>query len=285
MQQEKINELIKQVEALVYYSQIHTVKGVRAAHMPDHETAWRKAQQWLWDKCKADEMGNYALKEQHPGTAIWVKASEFKFEVGISYCAKDERSRGAGFFHKNGAFIWGDGSITHPRDQDDLLILVESESPSKEGAGWVKADTKPEHNVGVLVFIPGEDNHITSGMWDISNEWVLLDEYRTPEEEVTHWMPLPAFPEGYMHNEIPAEWVGALKEAAKELGITSVVPPSKEGNKDRKEDNKLIEFIRDCAENWDCDPDSHTYNLPCRKCEATKLYEQFKNRNNVNAVD
>jgi hypothetical protein len=61
--------------------------------------------------------------------------------------------------------------------------------------------------------------------------------------------------------------------------------PSKEGNKDRKEDNKLIEFIRDCAENWDCDPDSHTYNLPCRKCEATKLYEQFKNRNNVNAVD
>jgi hypothetical protein len=84
------------------------------------------------------------------------------------------------------------------------------------GAVWVKADQKPEHNVGVLVFIPGEDNHITSGMWDISNEWVLLDEYRTPDEEVTHWTALPAFPEGYTNNDIPEEWVSTLKAIAKE---------------------------------------------------------------------
>lgn len=82
--------------------------------------------------------------------------------------------------------------------------------------GWTPADTKPEHNVGVLVFIPGEDNHITSGMWDISNKWVLLDEYRTPEEEVTHWMPLPGFPEGYTWNEIPDDLVDALKKVAKD---------------------------------------------------------------------
>jgi hypothetical protein len=75
----------------------------------------------------------YQDETKHPSTAIWVKASEFKFEVGVSYNAKDEKSRGAGFFHKNGAFLWGDGSITHPRDQDDLLILDENESPSKEG--------------------------------------------------------------------------------------------------------------------------------------------------------
>lgn len=55
----------------------------------------------------------------------------------------------------------------------------------------------PEHNVGVLVFIPDEDNHITSGMWDIDNKWVLLDEYRVPECEVTHWMKLPVLPNGY----------------------------------------------------------------------------------------
>lgn len=84
------------------------------------------------------------------------------------------------------------------------------------GARWVKADQKPEHNVGVLVFIPGEDNHITSGMWDISNEWVLLDEYRTPEEEVTHWMELPLFPDGYKHDVISDDWVSALKAIAKE---------------------------------------------------------------------
>lgn len=58
----------------------------------------------------------------------------------------------------------------------------------------VKENGYPEHNLGVLVFIPGEDNHMTSGMWDIDNKWVLLDEYRVPEEEVTHWTYLPIPP-------------------------------------------------------------------------------------------
>jgi hypothetical protein len=39
---------------------------------------------------------------------------------------------------------------------------------------------------------------------------------------------------------------------------------------------KLLEFARDISENWDCDPDSHTYNTPCRKCEATKLYNEYQ---------
>jgi hypothetical protein len=60
---------------------------------------------------------------------------------------------------------------------------------------WINADyEKPEYNVGVLVFIPEEDNHITSGMWDVSNKWVLLDEYRKPECKVTHWRKLPPKP-------------------------------------------------------------------------------------------
>lgn len=62
--QTKINDLIKQVEALVYYSQIHTVRGVVAAGMPTHEEAWTKAQQWLWDNCKEDGNGNYILAPQ-----------------------------------------------------------------------------------------------------------------------------------------------------------------------------------------------------------------------------
>lgn len=97
--------------------------------------------------------------------------------------------------------------------------LKDYAAKAQPGAVWVKADTKPEHSVGVLVFIPGEDNHITSGMWDISNKWVLLDEYRTPEEEVTYWMPLPAFPEGYPAYELPDE-IGAMikKIAREELG-------------------------------------------------------------------
>lgn len=66
---------------------------------------------------------------------------------------------------------------------------------------WFKTDNDwfdatqhmPAENVAVLVFIPAEDNHITSGMWDVSKKWVLLDEYREVSE-VTHWMPLPEPP-------------------------------------------------------------------------------------------
>jgi hypothetical protein len=58
--------------------------------------------------------------------AIWVKASEFKYEVGASYNAKDSQSKGAGRFDENGDFIWGDTSITHANDQCDLFILAES---------------------------------------------------------------------------------------------------------------------------------------------------------------
>lgn len=60
---EKFQRLIKLVEALVYYSQIHTVKGVRAANMDNHENTWREAQKWLWDNCDIIE-GEYILKHK-----------------------------------------------------------------------------------------------------------------------------------------------------------------------------------------------------------------------------
>lgn len=60
-----------------------------------------------------------------------------------------------------------------------------------EKPDWTKSsDELPEFNVGVFVYIPEEDNHITSGMWDISKKWVLLDEYRIPKSEVTYWRPM-----------------------------------------------------------------------------------------------
>jgi len=39
----------------------------------------------------------------------------------------------------------------------------------------------------------------------------------------------------------------------------------------------LEEFIRDCAVNWDCDSDSHRYDLLCRKCEAKKIFVEAGN--------
>lgn len=84
----------------------------------------------------------------------------------------------------------------------------------KKDNGWYYAETsKPEYNKAVLVLIPNEDNHITSGMWDISKKWILLDEYREitgqqteedikndlPASKVTHYRPLPELPESMLN--------------------------------------------------------------------------------------
>lgn len=60
---------------------------------------------------------------------------------------------------------------------------------------WNNVDADlPDYNVSVMVFIPEEDNHITAGMLDVSGKWILLDEYREPQGNVTHWMPMPFEP-------------------------------------------------------------------------------------------
>lgn len=58
----------------------------------------------------------------------------------------------------------------------------------------------PKQNIGVLVFIPDEDYHITAGMWDVSKKWVLLDDYRVPDCRVTHWMKLPEIPNEFIED-------------------------------------------------------------------------------------
>jgi hypothetical protein len=42
----------------------------------------------------------------------------------------------------------------------------------------------------------------------------------------------------------------------------------------------LIDFVEDCATNWDCDNDSHKYNTPYRMCEAEKVLNNLKRKNN-----
>lgn len=61
----------------------------------------------------------------------------------------------------------------------------------KKDNGWYCArTTKPPYNEGVIVFIPEESGHQTTGMWDESKKWVLLDDYRIPTSEVTAWRPM-----------------------------------------------------------------------------------------------
>jgi hypothetical protein len=96
-------------------------------------------------------------------------------------------------------FIKGtDGDfITQVRGKlNDLIENIASQFQQE----WIPVEMRlPKENVGVLVFIPEEDNHITSGMWDVSKKWVLLDEYRTVSDDapVTHWMLLPPLPQPY----------------------------------------------------------------------------------------
>lgn len=69
---------------------------------------------------------------------------------------------------------------------------------------WISSkDRLPDYNVSVLVFIPEEDNHCTAGMYDISNKWVLLDEYRVPTSEVTYWSEMVDLPEDKSYTKSP----------------------------------------------------------------------------------
>lgn len=77
------------------------------------------------------------------------------------------------------------------------------EPVTEQESAWVKSEVeKPEHNVSVLVFIPEEDNHITTGMWDVSNKWVLLDEYRVPNAQVTYWRPMVDRPKDESYTQV-----------------------------------------------------------------------------------
>ena len=63
MSDNKLMEAIKHLLPLIYYSQIHTVTGVRPAEFDSHKDAWRKAQQFVWDNCEVKD-GEYILKER-----------------------------------------------------------------------------------------------------------------------------------------------------------------------------------------------------------------------------
>lgn len=58
-----INEMAEIIRQLVYYSQISTVTGVRAADMDSHETAWRKGQKLLWSDNFNSRDGKYKFNK------------------------------------------------------------------------------------------------------------------------------------------------------------------------------------------------------------------------------
>lgn len=84
---------------------------------------------------------------------------------------------------------------------------------------WIKSSEQlPPENVSVLVFIPEEDNHCTTGMWDVSKVWVLLDEYRVPRSEVTYWAEMVELPEDHSFTSaVPASEHETMNETISRL--------------------------------------------------------------------
>jgi hypothetical protein len=81
-----------------------------------------------------------------------------------------------------------------PKQMYDI-VSKGNQRDMKTKEDWISSKERlPDFNRSVLVFIPEEDNHITVGMWDVSQKWVLLDEYRVPRSEVTHWAECPPEP-------------------------------------------------------------------------------------------
>ena len=61
--------------------------------------------------------------------------------------------------------------------------------------GWYDAKiTDPDHYVGVMGFIPDEDDHVTAVMLEADGVWVKLDNYDILPEKtsVTYWRPVPS---------------------------------------------------------------------------------------------
>lgn len=100
-----------------------------------------------------------------------------------------------------------DGRVTptlREATEKELSSLWKLLNDFKDGKGWIDArKRKPVQNVSVFVFIPGEDDHVTTGMWDVSNKWVLLDEYRVPDQEVTYWHPVIPAPSDKSYTPAP----------------------------------------------------------------------------------
>lgn len=139
-------------------------------------------------------------KDQPVSAGTWVRASERIPKNDDQYFLKvDGLNRMGNFYdgehNKKMCYITGVAPYEVSEKKFSGIEWLDDSAASPAGDGWVSAaDQKPEHNIGVLVYIPDEDDHITSGMWDIDDKWVLLDEYRVPECEVTHWRPLPTPP-------------------------------------------------------------------------------------------
>lgn len=250
---------------------VELIKKLFTDYLEDHVKSKPSEIKKSWERYRTL---NHLWQDGHNKPTFWDVAKAFKWAAEY----RDEIGGQLTLYNDQWTIISEDEDGNENETQDltpgnvaELYCLQKglNNDIDESAAGravWTTAETKPEHNVGVLVFIPGEDNHITSGMWDIDNKWVLLDEYRTPEEEVTHWMALPSFPDGYIWNEIPDELKAAIKKVAEEeLGkfpVTTTAGRESEGVDEWIDVNERLPELTLPLTWWDDDTNQREVIIP-----------------------
>lgn len=139
--------------------------GVRW-HFSDKDDTDNVSEEDLWELYK---MHHPEIEQPQPGAA-WVKASLFKYVQGAAYHAKDTLSKGAGKFDIYGQFIWGDGSVTLPRDFEGLLILDEGTPTlplTRERADFIREANN--RDLGGTAAAEREEDAILFSEWCASN--------------------------------------------------------------------------------------------------------------------
>ena len=151
--------------------------------------------------------------------------------------------------------------------------MTESENMKFARANYGKGVELVGLNTGQKAISEGEFDELKSGSillrdsvtkiyigWN--NKWATIVQ---PKEEVSFKRDIGI--EGIDYTIIPDNEIAKINN--------SIAKSMKDLERKPKEEVDVealaLEFVRDCAENWDCDEDSHKYNTPCRMCEAMKI--------------
>lgn len=172
---------------------------------PERELIYRIVEQW-GNAIEMPKMEGW-LKEYAKGAptgAMWVKASEFKYELEVVYHAKfSDNEKGAGYFNDDGGgghiFVWQDGADTFQTMFHRLLILDESAVPKDD---WISVNERLPYKDGdssiCCLVNDTYDGIVVSPFNEAHNCWDQEDgdDYYTDAKggKITHWRPLPPPP-------------------------------------------------------------------------------------------
>jgi hypothetical protein len=139
-------------------------------------------------------------KERTPTCAVWVKASEFKYEARKSYYAKwlDGKVKATGWFQESdGTFFWNvPGYVPILKHEHEYLHILDESAATDD---WISVDEQLPIESGRYWCYVKEvtDLGFSYFQWNCAynaGEKRFSDSTLTNGENVTHWRPLPSPP-------------------------------------------------------------------------------------------